>query len=73
MKQKMTFFECYEVRHIKSNEIYIILDDCVTNTTNKDDQKRMVLYIKKSKGTIKKKFIREYSEFINKFESIRSC
>lgn len=53
----------YTVEHLKTGNIYYVLDDAVINATNKDDGKIMVLYMSETKMC----FVREQDEFWKKF------
>ena len=54
-------------RNRKNQKIYSVLDSEVINCTNEVDGQQMVLY------TIEDKyFVREYSEFMVKFEAVQS-
>lgn len=52
-----------QVKNIKTGRVYYVIDDNVTNATNKDDGTRMVLYARDGNW-----YVREYEEFNLKFE-----
>ena len=56
-------------RNKKTGEIYNYCD-IVTNTTNKDDGQKMVLYQKRLPNGEVYQFVRDISEFILKFEPV---
>ena len=49
--------------HVKSNEVYQVISEKITNATNKDSGNIMVLYA----NEVGELFVREISEFKNKF------
>lgn len=54
-------------KHLKTNNLYEIIKDDILNCTNKDNEERMVLYIKYP-FIGDKIFVREYSEFHRRFK-----
>jgi hypothetical protein len=56
-------------KHLKTGNIYEVIRDDVINCTNANDDQIMVLYTsEKAKGKI---FVREKTEFLQKFELIK--
>lgn len=55
-------------KHIKSGNLYYVIDDDMINATNELNGQRYVLYC--SAENMNKKFCREYQEFNEKFEVI---
>jgi len=56
-----------QAKNIKNKQLYQVLDVNVANCTNANEGQRMVLYQKDGV-----KFVREFSEFIEKFELLES-
>jgi hypothetical protein len=53
-------------KHVKTGNVYFILDECVTDATNSNPDRNncYVLYVNKDG----RRFVRERSEFFEKFE-----
>lgn len=55
--------------NIKNENVYILLDDHVFNSTNEQDGQRMCLYCPSDNPS--KTYVRSYSEFHEKFSEIQ--
>jgi len=56
-------------KHLKTNKTYLVIDDEVVNATNKNDGQKMVIYFGRNReDTSNDVFVREYSEFHEKFK-----
>jgi len=54
--------------HLKTGNTYKVYEEYIINATNKVDGQRMVLYAREDgKGAM---YVREYDEFMEKFELI---
>jgi hypothetical protein len=58
-----------QYRHKKSGRIYEVISESIINATNDQDGQNMIMYIgEKKDGSGKGIFVRESSEFFDKFE-----
>ena len=58
-------------KHLKSGKLYEVISTETINATNINDGQIMVIYIgEKKDGSGKGVFVREYNEFMEKFEKI---
>lgn len=55
-------------RNKKTGGIYFIIEDQAVHCTNGHEEEQLVVYCKE--GTVHPWFVREYGEFIEKFEEI---